>query len=196
MLPHIFEPFFTTKETGKGTGLGLATVYGIVKQNNGFVNVYSEPGIGTTFSIYLPRSLEKAPESATAEAASGPELLGKEAVLLVEDEPALLSMTAEILRSCGYLVLAANSPGEALRIVKERNAGLNLLVTDVVMPEMNGRELARRVLAMQPGVKCIFMSGYTGNVIAQHGVLDEGVHFIQKPFSTRDLMMKVREALG
>jgi PAS domain S-box-containing protein len=191
---HLFEPFFTTKEMGKGTGLGLATVYGVVKQNNGFINVYSEPGHGTTFKIYLPRHLDKTVPLPEKE----PDKLGeqgRETVLLVEDEPAILEMTTEMLKRLGYTVLAAGTPGEAICLAQEYPGRIDLLLTDVVMPEMNGRDLAKNLLAIHPGIRRLFMSGYTANVIAHHCVLDEGVHFIQKPFSMKDLGGKLREAL-
>jgi len=192
----IFEPFFTTKEIGKGTGMGLATVYGIVKQNNGFVNVYSEPGKGTTFKIYLPRH---GGEEVRDEPHAHPKTLtGTETVLLVEDNEALLKMAKIMLEELGYTVLAAGSPDEAIRLAGEHGelAGdIHLLVTDVVMPEMSGRDLQKRISALRPGIKCLFMSGYTTNVIAHRGILDEGVNFLQKPFSMNDMATKVREAL-
>jgi len=191
---HLFEPFFTTKEVGKGTGLGMATVYGVVKQNNGFINVYSEPGQGTTFKIYLPRHLSKAVPLSEKEP-DKPGERGRETVLLVEDEPTILEMTTEMLQNLGYTVLAAGTPGEAVRLAHEHPGRIDLLLTDVVMPEMNGRQLAGNLLAHYPVLKRLFMSGYTANVIAHHGVLDEGVHFIQKPFSKKDLGEKLREAL-
>jgi PAS domain S-box-containing protein len=194
-LTNIFEPFFTTKERGKGTGLGLATVYGVVKQNDGVINVYSEPGEGTTFKIYLPRYSGKtahAPAEAPAESATG----GPETVLLVEDEPMLLELAQTMLQELGYAVLAAATPGQAIRLAEEHAGEIHLLMTDVVMPEMNGRDLAKRLLSLYPNLKRLFMSGYTANVIAHHGILEEGVHFIQKPFSMKDLATKVREALG
>ncbi len=194
-LVSIFEPFFTTKSIGRGTGLGLATVYGIVKQNSGFINVYSEPGKGTTFKIYLPRYLGKTATASTetpAEVATG----GSETVLLVEDEPKILEVTQIMLEKLGYTILAASTPGEAIRLAEEYVGEIHLLLTDVVMPEMNGRDLAKRVLALCPSLKHLFMSGFTADVIAYHGVLDEGVNFIQKPFSIKDLAVKVREVLG
>jgi CheY-like chemotaxis protein len=191
---HLFEPFFTTKEMGKGTGLGLATVYGVVKQNNGFINVYSEPGQGTTFKIYLPRHLDKTAPLLKQEP-DKPTERGRETVLLVEDELAILEMTTEILERLGYNVLAAGTPGEAIRLAQEYPGLIDLLLTDVVMPEMNGRDLAKNLLSIYPDIRRLFMSGYTANVIAHHGVLDEGVHFIQKPFSMNDLGAKIREAL-
>jgi PAS domain S-box-containing protein len=192
-LAHLFEPFFTTKGVGKGTGLGLATLYGAVRQNNGFVNVYSEPGRGTTFKIFFPRHAAKTAE--TDERRPQATTRGSETILLVEDESAILSMTIRMLEREGYTVVGAGTPGEAIRLAKEHAGTIHLLMTDVVMPEMNGRDLAKNILSLYPGVKCLFMSGYTANVIAHHGVLDEGVNFIQKPFSRRDLAAKLRQAL-
>ncbi|MFH1742174.1 MAG: PAS domain S-box protein, partial [bacterium] len=194
-LAHVFEPFFTTKGVGKGTGLGMATVYGIVKQNDGFINVYSEPGEGTTFKIYLPRSEVEAAETREERVAGTPRR-GTETVMIVEDEAALLKIGRRMLEELGYTVLTANTPGEAIRLVEEHSGDIDLLITDVVMPEMNGRELAERLTRLKPGTKCLFMSGYTANVIAHHGVLEEGVRFIQKPFSVEVLAEKVREVLG
>ena len=193
-LENIFEPFFTTKEIGKGTGLGLAMVYGIVKQNNGFVNVYSEPEYGTTFRIYLPRYQAESALSpkTTIETSSGQ---GYETILLVEDEPAILNMTTKMLEKIGYHVMAARTPGEAIRLAQESIVEISLLLTDVVMPEMNGRDLAKAILTLFPNLRCLFMSGYTANVIAHHGVLDKGVNFIQKPFSREQLGKKIRESL-
>lgn len=191
---HIFEPFFTTKEFGKGTGLGLATVYGIVKQNNGFINGYSEPGRGTTIKIYLPRH-EGAAVPPRTEAAAKPVLRGGETILMVEDEPSIREVTASLLEMQGYKVLSATSPSRAIELAREHGGKIHLLLTDVVMPGMNGRDLARNVLQLCPKVKCLYMSGYTANVIAHHGVLDEAVHFISKPFSLSELAAKVREVL-
>jgi two-component system, cell cycle sensor histidine kinase and response regulator CckA len=193
-VSHLFEPFFTTKEPGKGTGLGLASVYGAVKQNNGFINVYSEPDQGTTFRIYLPRHRAKTPlqvDKATAKPTAG----GNETILLVEDEPAILQLSAMMLERLGYAVIAAETPGEAIRLAHEHGGPIDLLMTDVVMPEMNGRDLAKNLLSIYPDIKRLFMSGYTANVIAHHGVLDEGVYFIQKPFSLKVLGGKLREVL-
>ncbi len=195
LLPNLFEPFFTTKEMGKGTGLGLATVYGIVKQNDGFINVYSEPGAGTTFKIYLPRHAAKT-IPLTEQAPSPGAAPSSETVLLVEDEPAILRMTTTMLESQGYTVLAAGTPGEAIHLAEEHRGRIDLLLTDVVMPEMNGRDLARHLQAVYPDLKLLFMSGYTANVIAQHGVLDQGMNFIQKPFAIKMLAAKLREVLG
>ncbi len=190
----IFEPFFTTKGDGKGTGLGLATVYGIVKQNSGYIDVHSQPGQGTQFKIYLPRSLDKAIQTGPAEPLPASEP-GGETILLVEDEPAILDVGTQLLEMQGYRVLAANTPGEAIRLAEGHLGEIHLLMTDVVMPEMNGRQLARKLLSLYPGIKRLFMSGYTADIIAHHGVLDEGVHFIQKPFTFDVLTTKVREVL-
>jgi signal transduction histidine kinase/ActR/RegA family two-component response regulator len=193
-LENIFEPFFTTKGMGKGTGLGLATVYGVVQQNHGFVHVYSEPGRGATFNIYLPRYQAKAELRTAIEMPSRAEH-GHETILLVEDEPSILKMTRSILRKLGYQVLAAESPAGALQLARQFPGELHLLVTDVVMPEMDGRELAREILALHPNLRHLFMSGYPADIIADHGVLDDGVNFIHKPFSRKDLGNKVREVL-
>ena len=193
-LSHLFEPFFTTKQMGQGTGLGLATTYGIVRQNNGFINVYSEPGQGSTFRIYLPRHTPIT-EQKRKTAAASPAACGIETILVVEDEPMILDITTTMLELQGYKILAAATPGEALRLAREQAGTIHLLMTDVVMPEMNGRDLAEKLLVLYPDLKLLFMSGYTANVIAHHGVLDEGVHFIQKPFALKDLAAQVREAL-
>ena len=193
-LAHLFEPFFTTKGVGRGTGLGLATLYGVVKQNQGFVNVYSEPGQGTTFTIYWPRHRGQAAPAALAGPAE-PARRGHETVLLVEDEPALLHLGTMMLEKLGYRVLAAGTPGEAIRLAEEHAGAIHLLMTDVVMPEMNGRDLARRLLSLYPNLKRLFMSGYPASVIAPHGVLDDGEQFLQKPFAQRELAAKIREAL-
>ncbi len=193
-LANLFEPFFTTKDVNKGTGLGLATVYGIAKQNNGFINVYSEPEKGTSFRIYLPRH-ETEKKQIHKKDLMTPDARGKETILLVEDEPAILRMTAIMLERLGYSVLEASTPGEAIRLAREYSGEIHLLMTDVVMPEMNGRDLAGNLLSLYPNLKCLFMSGYTADVIAHHGVLDEGVNFIQKPFARQDLAFKVREVL-
>ena len=196
-LDHIFEPFFTTKAIGSGTGLGLATVYGAVKQNNGFIDVDSEPGRGTVFRIYLPRhqNVDTAVQSCK-EGAAEPVVGGHETILLVEDEPAILEMTTMMLRRLGYTVLAAGTPGEAVRLIKDFAGEIDLLMTDVIMPEMNGRDLAEVLLLGRQETRCLFMSGYTSDIIASQGVLDEGVHFIQKPFSTAKLAAKIREVFA
>lgn len=193
-IGKVFEPFFTTKEVGKGTGLGLATVYGIVKQNNGFIDVLSEPGQGTTFRIYLPRTDIPTAENSPLEPQRR-NLTGSETVLLVEDEASILAMGKTILERYGYTVLANQSPGEALKMAQNHPGPLHLLITDIVMPEMNGKDLRERLEALKPAIKCIFISGYTADVIAHQGILEEGVHFLQKPFSVKGLVEKVRDVL-
>jgi two-component system, cell cycle sensor histidine kinase and response regulator CckA len=195
VLEHLFEPFYTTKDVGKGTGLGLATIYGIIKQNNGFINVYSEPGNGTTFKIYLPRLTGTTLESSQESVVKTPKGNG-ELILLVEDEPMILDVSRTMLETLGYEVLAAGASSEALRQAEEHAGGIHLLITDVVMPEMNGRDLSKLLAEIQPGLKCLFTSGYTANAIAHHGIIDEGVNFIQKPFSLHNLAVKIREVLG
>lgn len=194
ILLHLYEPFFTTKEVGKGTGLGLATVYGIVKQNDGFICVTSTPGIGTTFSIYLPRygPVDEAMAQGDAVRLATP---GHETILLVEDEQMILDVTKTMLTLQGYNVLPAVTPGEAIRLAGVHGKHISLLITDVVMPEMNGRDLAKILLAICPNLKSLFMSGYTADVIANQGVLDDGVNFIQKPFVMQELDAKIREVL-
>lgn len=194
IMDHLFEPFFTTKEVDKGTGLGLSTVYGIVKQNNGFINVYSELGHGTNVNIYFPQHQSKqksSPDIPKDQSAQG----GKEIILLVEDEPSILDMTKMMLEKLGYQVIPAKTPGEAIELANRHAGDIHLLLSDVVMPEMNGRELARNILSLYPDIKRLFMSGYTANVIAHHGILDEGINFIQKPFSLKTISCKVREVL-
>jgi CheY-like chemotaxis protein len=168
-------------------------VYGIVKQNNGFLNVYSEPGHGTTFRIYLPRHLDVA--IAAREDLEKPITRGFETILVVEDEPAILSLTKTMLERLGYQVLVASTPKEAIQVAVEHSGEIHLLLTDVVMPELNGRDLASKLSLTFPHLKKLYMSGYTANVIAHHGVLNEGVLFIQKPFSKNDLARWVRAAL-
>ena len=193
-LNNLFEPFFTTKDVGEGSGLGLATVYGIVKQNRGFINVYSEANEGTTFKIYLLQHSDKSvKEQQTTSASSATN--GHETILLVEDEKSILKMTTEMLERLGYTVLAASMPGEAIRMVEAYSDEINMIITDVVMPEMSGRDLAEHLLHLYPNLKCLFMSGYTADVIAHHGVLDEGIQFINKPFAIQDLAGKVRKVL-
>lgn len=194
VIDHIFEPFFTTKEAGKGTGLGLATVYGIVNQNEGTIDVHSETGKGSTFKIYLPRFVGDFVESTAAGTTETPKGRG-ETVLLVEDEASILDMSREMLTKLGYRVLTAGTPGEALRQVRAHNGEIQLLITDVVMPEMNGLDLAILLSEINPGLKCLFLSAYTADIIAHRSMLDEGMHFLQKPFSRKDLATKVREAL-
>jgi two-component system, cell cycle sensor histidine kinase and response regulator CckA len=191
---HLFEPFFTTKAAGKGTGLGLATVYGIVKQNQGFIDVDSEPGIGTTFRIYLPRHSDPGGPARILEAV-GQLSRGHETILVVEDDPAVLKLTVRMLSELGYTVVAAQSPGEAIRLAGECAADIHIMITDVIMPGMNGPDLATALVALSPQLKCLFVSGYTADVITHRGVLTEGVHFLQKPFAIGDLAAKVRKVL-
>ena len=193
-LAHVFEPFFTTKGPGEGTGMGLSTVYGIVRQNRGSVTIYSEPGLGTTFKIYLPRHVDKA-ELLDSTVPASPDARGHETVLLVEDEESILILGRRMLEELGYRVLTAWTPGEAIALAEEHAGEIHLLMTDVVMPEMNGRDLARKLLSLYPDLKRLFMSGYTADVIAHRGVLDEGVHFLQKPFTMAGLAVRVRQAL-
>jgi len=193
-LSHIYEPFFTTKEKGKGTGLGLSTIYGIVKQNGGFINVYSEPEKGTTFKIYLKRFSGK-------ETTSGKELPpekiwhGTETIILVEDEKQILAMAMQILESLGYNVLTANTPDEAVKMVQEYSGEIDLLITDVILPSMSCLDLVKQIRTLKPQIKYLYMSGYTANAIVHRGVLQEGVNFLQKPFSIKDIATKVREVL-
>jgi CheY-like chemotaxis protein len=193
MVKDIFEPFFTTKELGKGTGLGLATVYGIVKQNKGFINVYSEPGSGTIFKVFLPKS-ESLGKPAIYEPQEDTESHG-ETILLVEDEESIRKVAQTMLEFSGYKVLPASAPCEALKIAQENPGSISLLITDVAMPEMNGNELSAELQKINPTLKTLFISGYTANVIAHSGVLDKGVFFLQKPFSQKELAGMVRKAL-
>jgi two-component system cell cycle sensor histidine kinase/response regulator CckA len=193
ILQSIFEPFFTTKEVGKGTGLGLATVFGIVKQHEGFINVYSEPGQGSTFKIYLPAST--ATEETTEEIPREELTIGTGTILLVEDDDMLRSMITQMLEMAGYSVIATANPQEALPLCENNDTRIDLLITDVVMPGMNGRELRDRIKIIRPDVKVLFMSGYTSNVIVHHGVLEQGVNFLQKPFSMNILARKVGEMI-
>ncbi|MDY6822883.1 MAG: transporter substrate-binding domain-containing protein [Thermodesulfobacteriota bacterium] len=192
-VDKIFEPFFTTKGVGQGTGLGLATVYGIVKQNDGFINVYSEPGKGTTFRIYLPKQAA-ATQAVQSESTESIARSRGETVLLVEDETPILALGQKMLESLDYTVIVAQTPTAAIDRARECDT-IDLLITDVIMPEMNGRELAGHLQPLHPHLRVLFMSGYTASVIAHHGVLDDDVHFLQKPFSKRDLALKVRDAL-
>ncbi|MDP3481571.1 MAG: transporter substrate-binding domain-containing protein [Desulfoprunum sp.] len=189
-LALLFEPFYTTKEVGKGTGLGLATVYGIVQQNKGFIKVDSEPGQGTSFKVYLPRYSEPVVNFMQQDVTE-PLSFGAGTVLLVEDEPAILEMATQMLEKIGYRVLTAETPSAAIRLAHEHVGRIDLLLTDVIMPEMNGWELSQKILQIQPGMKRLFTSGYTANAIAHHSVLDESLHFIQKPFTMQELSSKV-----
>jgi PAS domain S-box-containing protein len=191
---RLFEPFFTTKERGKGTGLGLSTTYGIVKQSGGSIWVYSEPGHGSTFKIYLPRCEEPLDVKEPAPSAATP-LTGSETILLVEDEPEVRRLAEKLLRMRGYEVIAAGSPAEAIALTRHREASIAILVTDVIMPGMNGRELARALAPSRPRMRVLYMSGYTDAAITQQGILDPGTAFLAKPFTPDALARKVREVL-
>jgi two-component system, cell cycle sensor histidine kinase and response regulator CckA len=195
ILSKIFEPFYTTKAPGKGTGLGLPTVYGIVKQNKGLLNVNSEPGKGTTFTIQLPAhpEVQRMPNGSFP---PDPLPRGTETILLVEDAQPILNLVNRMLENFGYRVVAASSPTEAIRLAAEHAGAIDLLLTDVVMPDMNGRDLAKKISGDRPEIKCLFMSGYMGSVIAELGMLEKDIHFIQKPFSVQTLAAKLREALN
>jgi two-component system, cell cycle sensor histidine kinase and response regulator CckA len=194
-LSRIFEPFFTTKAQGEGTGLGLSTVYGIVEQSGGFIDARSEPGQGSTFTVYLPR-LPGPPVAVAAPVVPDQTPVGSETILLVEDEDALRGMIREVLEQSGYHVLEGATPGQALDASAAYDGTIHLVLTDVVMPEMNGRDLAERVKLQRPGVVVVFMSGYTDDAIGQHGLLDSATHFLQKPFTSDRLLHKLREALS
>jgi CheY-like chemotaxis protein len=193
-LSQVFEPFFTTKGPGQGTGLGLATVYGIVKQHEGYITVDSSPGRGTTFTIYLPCAIEAAVEEETTSTAE-PAGRGTETILLVEDESEVRSLAGEILQASGYTVLQAGNAAEALEVSKRHQGTIDLLVTDVVMPQMSGRELAERLVALGPTMKVLYMSGYTDDAIVHHGILDPGIVLLQKPFAPDTLVKQIRSVL-
>ena len=193
-IAHIFEPFFTTKEVGKGTGLGLSTVYGVVKQSEGYVWVHSEPGIGSTFKVYLPRVDEAAqavPEKTNAAAAQG----GAETILLVEDDPQVRDLTRDVLEARGYRVLVAERSLEAPAMCAGHGGIIDLLLTDVVMPGLGGNELALEILKQRPTIKILFMSGYTDNSLLHGASSSNGFHFLQKPFTPSSLAAKIREIL-
>ena len=194
VIEHLFEPFFTTKPQGVGTGLGLSMVYGVVKQNDGWITVDSEPGAGTAFNIYLPRHEKKSNTEVDAEITK-PLVGGHETLLLVEDEPMLLRMCSTILKRLGYNVLSAGSPSEAFRRVREIEGGVDLLITDVIMPEMNGRDLSERLVMQYSDLKRLYISGYTSNIIGTKNLIEDGMHFLQKPFQVEELAMAVRHVL-
>ncbi len=194
-VAHIFEPFYTTKESGRGTGLGLSTVYGIVKQSGGYIWVYSEPGIGTTFKVYLPRVKDSIQVSPAPVVPASARCRGQETILLVEDEPDVRELTQMVLSEQGYTVIEAPSPLDAERLAVNKGEDIHLLLTDVVMPGISGRELAKRLTGRYPNLRVLYMSGYTYNVIAHDGTLEEGISFLQKPFTPHVLTQKVREVL-
>ncbi|HWY85660.1 MAG TPA: ATP-binding protein [Gemmataceae bacterium] len=191
---HIFEPFFTTKERDKGTGLGLSTVYGVVKQSGGYIAVDSEKGKGSSFSIFLPR-VEQAVEAPEAVSLKTLSVRGSETILLVEDSEPLRKLAHMFLKDNGYRVLTAADGEDALQVARQHAAPIQLLLTDVVMPGINGRVLAERLGPWQPGMKVLYMSGYTDSFIAGHGVLEQGIHLLHKPFTEETLTRKVREVL-
>jgi CheY-like chemotaxis protein len=194
LISRIFEPFFTTKGMGRGTGLGLASVYGAVKQNRGTIEVFSEPGKGTTITIILPRHTGE--EDAVSEHCQTKTVKhGNETVLLVEDDAAVLKLTTKMLGTLGYTVLSADSPEQVLDLTKQHGHEIQLFLTDVIMPQVNGRDLADSLLARCPHVKVLYMSGYTADVIAPYGILNDGVHFIQKPFTMDSMAAKIRSVL-
>jgi two-component system cell cycle sensor histidine kinase/response regulator CckA len=192
---RVFEPFFTTKAKGKGTGLGLSTVYGIVKQSAGNVSVYSEPGLGTSFKIYLPRELSAKPVPIGEAKRSSKPRWGTETVLVVDDEEGMRRLAIRALTESGYTVLSAANGDEAIRVCEERDGEIHLLLTDVVMPNMSGRVLSQKISILRPAIKILYMSGYTDEAIVHHGVLDPGTRFLGKPFTAADLAQKVREIL-
>ncbi|MFA5109857.1 MAG: response regulator, partial [Desulfobaccales bacterium] len=192
---HIFEPFFTTKEQGKGTGLGLSTVYGIVKQSQGYIDLESVPGEGSTFTIYLPR-LDAAVSPLEPKKPVTERLRGTETILLVEDEDVLRTLLGKFLRLCGYTVLEARHGGEALLLCERHHGTIHLMVTDVVMPQMSGRELSDRLLPLHPEMKVLFMSGYTEDAVVHHGVAHLSVPFLQKPFKPIQLVQKIQAILN
>lgn len=196
-LGRIFEPFFTTKQMGQGTGLGLSTVYGAVRQNRGFIAVQSRPRQGTTFQIYLPRHIDEQPRTDAVEPLPAPmsRRITAETVLVVEDEPAMLKLASRMLVQQGYTVLGAGSPREAIRLAESGQHVVQLLLTDVVMPGMNGRDLAEALLRTYPGMRCVYMSGHTADIIARQQVLEDGVLLLEKPFTAARLATVVREAL-
>ena len=193
---RIFEPFFTTKEVGKGTGLGLSTVYGIVKQSGGNIWVYSEQGLGTVFKVYLPRIDDATASTIANQSQETNTPRGTETILLVEDEEVVRGLTRKILMQAGYNVLDAKGGDEAIRLCSLHVGPIDLLLTDVVMPEVSGKEVADRLLELRPSIRVLYMSGYTDEAIVQHGVLDANVKFIQKPFTWAGLTRKVREVLN
>jgi two-component system, cell cycle sensor histidine kinase and response regulator CckA len=193
-MVHLFEPFYTSKETGKGTGLGLSTVYGIVKQSGGEVVVESKPGRGATFHMYLPRITDTKEDLAPPETGR-PVRAGTETILLVEDETGVRQLVREMLQRLGYRILEASNGPEAIRIFERHQSSIDLLLTDVIMPQVSGRELAERLKTLRPSLKVLYISGYTDDMLAHHGVLEANVFLLQKPFAPDDLAKKLREVL-
>jgi CheY-like chemotaxis protein len=191
---RIFEPFFTTKELGKGTGLGLSTVYGIVKQSEGYIWVYSEVAVGTSFKVYLPR-VDAPADASHANQPSRSAYRGTETVLLVEDEDGVRALVRQVLHKHGYTVLEARHGGEALLHCERHKGNIELLLTDVILEQMSGTELAARLASVRPDMKVLYISGYTDDAIVHHGVLNQGTHFLQKPFTTESLAKKIRQVL-
>jgi CheY-like chemotaxis protein len=194
-VSRVFEPFFTTKEKGRGTGLGLSTVYGVVKQSNGHIQIYSERGIGTTIKVYLPAAEGPVDALPRGPAESTDRIVRGETLLLIEDEPLVRELAYEILIGQGYQVLGAGSGAEALRICESHAEPIQLVVTDVIMPGMNGREVYERMAQLRPGLKVLYMSGYTQSAIVHRGVLEPGTAFVQKPFTIPGFLERVRETL-
>jgi CheY-like chemotaxis protein len=195
VLEHIFEPFFTTKEMSKGTGLGLATVYGIIKQNGGEINVYSEPEKGTTFKIYFPRAEGDNSKNDSSPAPQSPSPRGTETILLVEDDELVRKLSFDVLTNQGYTVLEAQDGREALDMYQGYQGHIDLLLTDVVMPKMNGTELAEKIRKICPDIPVLFMSGYTENAIVHNGILKSGVNFVHKPVTPQILSVTIRKLL-
>jgi len=191
---HIFEPFFTTKPYGKGTGLGLSTVYGIIKQSEGFIWVESEPGKGSTFKIYFPR-IEMDAKDLPAPDIEEKALRGHETILLVEDEDMVRELTVRILEEKGYQVLESSRGEIAMEVSKKYKSPIDLMITDIVMPGMGGKKLVQKIKKHRPQLKILYISGYTDEIISQHGVLEEGTHFLQKPFLPQSFLTKIREIL-
>jgi CheY-like chemotaxis protein len=196
VLSHVFEPFFTTKEIGKGTGLGLSTVYGIVKQSNGSIVPYSEPGKGTTFKILFPAVDSKNGEKEASVPITASELNSGECILLAEDEPALRAFARRILATAGYRVLTAGDGFHAMELASQQNQAIDLLITDMVMPGMSGKDLAQRLVQLRSNVKVLYVSGYSRDIVGQSEFASEAFAFLQKPFTAQTLLTKVHEVLG
>ena len=195
-LENLFEPFFTTKEAGKGTGLGLSTAYGIVKQHGGNIWAYSEPGLGSSIKIYLPAAEDsKQAEAAASEKTPAPDQGGSETILIAEDDLQVRNLALTVLKRKGYTVLSASNGAEALEKLKAHKGPVHLLLTDVIMPDSNGKELYKQIADIRPDIRVLYMSGYTDDALARHGIVDSRVNFIEKPFSVKFLAAKVRTVL-